>query len=297
MTFMRKLLDKLNLSNIEANKVSQITPKYIAGMDWTQDSDKSIVDAKGAYDLTRFSKHESDTIFHVLNTVSRKYPQEYQSLGLANESSAIKYKARYVLFEIVILKYGQSDNPMDKFAVAVAYQSKGAHYRDMAIQYFEESIDSLSPAFLQQFVYLMPLGVFNSFSKLYEQAHEYDKAIYYTREAEKYCSTKNSYYDNHVKELLEKKSKDIKPRQMKMSDKQRQFEIDVTNAAKYFIEHDSAPLGLLEIPREKEMPQTVKSTKPKRVKREMTNYDIERFAVECNALLAKEDKAERYNNQ
>lgn len=287
MTFIKHILDRLKLQDTKDKEVISIVPKYIAGMDWTQDSDKSIVDDKGTYDLTRFSKHESDTIFYVLNTVSRKYPQEYQSLGLVNEISAIKYKARYVLFEIVILKYGQSDNPMDKFAVAVAYQSKGAHYRDMAIRYFEESIDSLYPAFLQQFVYLMPLGVFNSFSKLYEQAHDYDKAIYYTREAEKYCSTENSYYDNHVKELLEKKAKGIKSRQMKILDKHKQFEVDVTNAAKYFIEHDSAPLGLLEIPRENQIARSTESVNRKKIKKEMTDYDLERFAVECNAILEK----------
>ena len=31
-------------------------------------------------------------------------------------------------------------------------------------------------------------------------------------------------------------------------------------------------------------------------KKRMTKYEVERFAVECNAILEKEDKAERYNN-
>lgn len=31
-------------------------------------------------------------------------------------------------------------------------------------------------------------------------------------------------------------------------------------------------------------------------KKRMTKYEIERFAVECNAILEKEDKSERYNN-
>lgn len=31
-------------------------------------------------------------------------------------------------------------------------------------------------------------------------------------------------------------------------------------------------------------------------KKRMTKYEIERFAVECNAILEKEDKTERYKN-
>ena len=296
MTFIKQILDGLKLQSTKDKEVISMTPKYITDMEWVQDSNKSIVNNKGTYDLTKFSKHEADTIWHVLEVVSRKYPKEYQSLGLVNESYPIKYKARYVLFEIVILKYGQSDNPMDKFAVAMSYQSKGAHYRSIAIKYFEESINHLSPAFLQQFISLMPLGVYNIFSKLYEQEHEYDKAIYYTREAERYCDFENSYYDKRISELLEKKSKDAKPRRIKMSDEQKQFEIDVTNAAQYFVDHDFAPSGMLEIPREKQILKETENKKRKGIKRKMSDYDIERFAIECNAILEKDDKEERYNN-
>lgn len=147
MTFIKQILDGLKLQSTKDKKVISMTPKYMTDMEWVQDSNKSIVNNKGTYDLTKFSIHEADTVWHVLDVVSRKYPQEYQSLGIVNESYPIKYKARYVLFEIVILKYGQSDNPMDKFAVAMSYQSKGAHYRSIAIKYFEESINHLYRAF------------------------------------------------------------------------------------------------------------------------------------------------------
>lgn len=154
MTFFGKLLDKFKLkSTREQEYYNDIhIPKYCTDLNWTQDSNQSIT-TNGKYDLNIFSRHEANTIYHVLNVVKEKYPIEYQSIGLANESSAIKYKARYVLFEIVILLYEHSKKPIDQFAVAVAYQSKGAHFRKIAIKYFEESIIYLEPEILHDFLF------------------------------------------------------------------------------------------------------------------------------------------------
>lgn len=211
-------------------------PKYITDMTWSQDSSQSLT-KNGSYDLRQFSKHETDTIKHVLKIVKQKYPEKYRSLGLANESYIIKYKPRYILYEIIILKYSQSYSFVDKFAVALAYESKGAIYRKEAIKYFEESEKYISPKIMDDFISYMPLHVYTMFAKLYEQEHDFDKAIYYTKIAQKYGDPKNPYFDTHINELLQKSEKGVRKYSKKISDERIEFEKDVTNSAKLFLQY------------------------------------------------------------
>lgn len=211
-------------------------PKYITEMEWEQDLNESVLKNE-KYDLKNFSKHESDTIKHVLDVVKNKYPNEYYSLGLANESYTIKYKPRYVLYEIIILKYSKSNSFIDKFAVSLAYESKGAFYRKNAIAYFEESEHYITPSLMDDFVSYMPLHVYTMFSKLYEQEHDYEKAISLTKMAKKYGDPKNPYFDIHINELIEKKLKIPKKRKTSISQDQINFENEVTNAAQYFLQY------------------------------------------------------------
>lgn len=242
MSMFDELFDIFKLENRESQE-SQIShwndrhvPKYIADMTWSQDSNQSLT-KNGSYDLKNFSKHEIDTIKHVLKIVKQKYPKSYRSLGLANESSIIKYKPRYILYELIILKYGQSDNFIDKFAVALAYESKGAAYRKDAIKYFEESEKHVSPKIMNNFISYMPLCVYTMFAKLYEQEHDFDKAIYYTKIAKNYGDSDNPYFDTHINELSQKKKKVVSKRTRKISAERIEFEKDVTNSAKLFLKY------------------------------------------------------------
>lgn len=240
MKLFEKLLDifklesKENLEHQGHYWNDKHIPKYITDMTWTQDSDQSLT-KNGVYDLKNFSKHEVDTIKHVLDVVKRKYPESYHSLGLANESYTIKYKPRYILYEIIILKYSQSDSFIDKFAVALAYESKGAIYRQHAIKYFEESEKYISPKIMDDFISYMPLHVYTMFAKLYEQEHDFDKAIYYTKLAQKYGDPDNPYFNIHKNELLQKSAKGAQKRNRKISTERIEFEQDVTNSAKLFL--------------------------------------------------------------
>jgi hypothetical protein len=65
----------------------------------------------------------------------------------------------------------------DLFAVSIAYESKGAFFRKEAIDYFEKSEQYISPRFMREFLSYMPLHVYTMFSKLYEQEHNYQRAI------------------------------------------------------------------------------------------------------------------------
>ena len=285
MTFMRKILNALKIK--DENEINHwndnCIPKYCTDISWIQDSDLSIITEDGRYDLTRFSAHEADTIRHVFDVVKEKYPQEYQSIGLASESYPIKYKPRYVLFESIILLYADSDNPVDNFAVSLAYESKGAYFRKQAIEYFEKSEPYINTDFMRDFVSYMPLHVYTMFAKLYEQEHEYEKAIYYTEKARNWSSLGNDYFDRHIDELLEKQRTVAPPRKMNMSERQRKFEENVTAAAKYFL-GNSDHLPEMEI------------QKSKKAVKKSAKIDVERYAAMCNAFLEHQDEMEKYKN-
>ncbi len=232
MNIFEKIFNSIKPKNTTFPKV--YIPKYIPDDSWEQDESKSIV-SNGKYDLKNFSNHEADTIKHVLNVVKTKYPVEYRSMGIVNESWIIKYKPRYVLFEIAILMYKSSTNPIDLFAVSIAYESKGAFFRKEAIDYFERSEPYISPDFMRDFLSCIPLRVYTMFSKLYEQEHNYQRAIELMKIAKTFGDSSNPNFDIHIIKLMEKAAKNPKKRNIKISETQAKFENDVTEAAKYFL--------------------------------------------------------------
>ena len=189
--------------------------------------------------MTHFSFHEASIVTRVWNTVQVKYPPEYKSIGLANESYAIKYKPRYILFEMIILAFSQSQNPIDLFAVSLAYSTKGAFYRNKALLYFEKSQKYITPQFMNNFLSYMPLNVYITFSKLYEQEHLYSQAIYYAKLAEKFSDIYTS--NDRVSQLKEKEKRNPAKRTSHMSTAQIEFEKDVSTAADFFLKNNFLP--------------------------------------------------------
>ena len=131
--------------------------------------------------------------------------------------------------------YNESLNPVDKFACAIAYESKGALYRRNALNKFEECINYISPAFMQQFMSLSPLHIYMMLSRLYEKEHEYDSAILYAKLAKKYGDIDNINFDKRINELIETQSRNPCKRKHKPSKETLEFESDIESAAKYFI--------------------------------------------------------------
>ncbi|MFR7946590.1 hypothetical protein [Sellimonas intestinalis] len=203
MKVIQNFLDSLKMESTKIAEIKNTIPKYMSDMEWYQDSEQSIV-TDGRYDLKRFSKHEADTVYHVINVIREKYHKELRSMGFANESYPIKYKPRYVLWEILVQLYENSSEPIDMFACALAYEAKGALFREKALQKFEKSINYITPEFMQQFISYMPLNVYIKFSRLYESNHEYEKAILYTELGHKYGDRDNPYFDNRIAELKDK---------------------------------------------------------------------------------------------
>lgn len=273
MSIMSRLLNIMKMKE-EHPELEQVT-KYGGRMSWEQDSDESIT-INGLYDLKNFSKHESDTVKYVVNYVKYHYPEEHQAMGLANEGYGIKYKPRYIIHEIIIQKYQDSQSPYDRFPVGLAYATKGGYFVRNALQYFENCMDTITPEFMDKFISYTPLCTYGIISKLYEHEHEYKNAIYYTELQKEYGDPDNPYFDTRISEL-EQKQKNWKPkRNLRMSERQVTFEKDVVSATKMFLESSILPTR-------------------KSLSKEMPKYDLERFMVACNAQMAHDDEMERYN--
>lgn len=199
----------------------------------SQNSDESIT-KDGVYDLTRFSKHESDIVQIVLNNVMEDYPRKLRSIGLCNEAHGILYKPRYVLFETIVQVFGDSQYYVDLFAVALAYAEKGSGYREKAIRYFEEAEPYLTEDFLNTFLCCQPLSVYTKFSKIYESEHKYKKAIELNRLSRIYSPESNYLIEREL--ILQKKLEDNKPKRVrKPNSHDLEFETNVEKAARYFV--------------------------------------------------------------
>ena len=280
-------LFKLESTYQQENQLDMHVPAYAPNF-YHQNSSLSIT-SKNGYDLTRFSSHEVNTIKYVWDTVLKKYPTEYQSIGLANESYCILYKPRYILFEILIILFSQSENPIDMFAISLAYASKGYYFTQQALDYFEKSEKYITSDFLKDFISYLPLHVYTMFSTLYEQEHLYERAIYFTKLAKRFGEPSNPFFDDRIRSLKEHALHDFPKPNRRMSNRQKQFEENVTKAATYFIINKNLPT---------EMNTTAHTFKahPK-VKPPLSPTQLNEYAIMCNAALDHEDEMRQYDNE
>lgn len=201
-----------------------------------QDSSQSIIDGSGKYDLTRFSLHESEIVRQVLLATQDKYPKKFRALGLVNESYPIKYKPRYVLFEIAVISYCKSLSQEDQIAVGFAYSQKGAKFREKAISYYEQSIDSVSFRTLDMFASLSAFGTYLNLSGLYEKEKQYESSEKWLKKAIARGGGNTKYLICKLKEIKSKENEPKKKtRKTKESEASIDFEKKTHSAAIYFI--------------------------------------------------------------
>lgn len=201
-----------------------------------QDSSQSIIDGSGKYDLTRFSMHESEIVRQVLFTAKNKYPKELRALGLVNESYPIKYKPRYVLFEIAVVSYCKSSRPEDHIAVGFAYLQKGAQFREKAISHYERSIDFVSFQTLDMFASLSALGTYLNLSGLYEKEKRYIDAGKWIKKAIARGGGNTEYFVQKLETIKAKENTPQKKRRKaKVSEDSMDFERKTYSAAIYFM--------------------------------------------------------------
>lgn len=203
---------------------------------YLQDSEKSILTPNNHYDLTRFSAHEESVIKQAVNNVKRKYPEKYSAIGLANESYVIVYKPRYILFEMIVIKYKESKNPLDLVAVSFAYESKGAFYRKDAIKYYETVKDRISYKELDKFASVSAFSYLIKIAEAYEKEHEYDKAIECLKILIKLKTGNIKYFRDKINALQEKRAENKPKRKSRMPDSHALFEEQVHVAAEKYID-------------------------------------------------------------
>ena len=69
MTLIGDILNIIKPNSINRSKARNKAPKYFSDIDWIQDSSQSTTTSDGRYDLKHFSKHETDTINHIVRKI------------------------------------------------------------------------------------------------------------------------------------------------------------------------------------------------------------------------------------
>ncbi len=179
-----------------------IYPEY-----YPQNSAESICTANGLYDFDILSVSEIALIIDVLKVAfSKKYPKRLRGLGLLNECYTISYKERYILMALIIELFTNSNSPYNALAVAEAYRSEGAAYREQAIQRYEYFINKAN--LLQRSMVNSTFSLFNNrliyhnLSELYEKEHNLYRALKYAELAEKHNKDFLPLYPVHVSKIL-----------------------------------------------------------------------------------------------
>ncbi|MBE6801661.1 MAG: hypothetical protein E7530_02100 [Ruminococcaceae bacterium] len=181
--------------------------KYIYPEYYPQNSAESVCTSDGLYNFEKLSTREVALVIDVLKVAfSKKYPKRLRGLGLLNECYTITYKERYILMTLIIELFTNSDNPYNALAVAEAYRSKGAAYREQAIQKYEYFINKAN--LLQKGKVSSTFNLFNdsfiyhNLAELYEKEHNLYRALKYAELAEKHNRDFLPLYPIHISNIL-----------------------------------------------------------------------------------------------
>lgn len=212
--------------------------KYIYPEYYPQNSAESTCTTNGLYDFENLSANEAVLIVDVLKVAfSNKYPKRLRGLGLLNECYTITYKERYILMTLIIELFTNSDNPFDALAVAEAYRSKGATFREQAVQKYEYFINKAN--LLQRNTVNSTFNLFNdrliyhNLSELYEKEHNLYRALKYAELAEKHNRDFLPLYPVHISNILLKiePTKAVRYLECIIANKKYEAHISVLNKA------------------------------------------------------------------
>lgn len=141
----------------------------------------------GRYDPSQLTADERDTILAVLHRTEEKYSPRHRAIGLAVESQPVLYKERYILHDIIILRYNESKKPLDRLAVGLAYSTKGAYYRSQAIDYLADAVPKLKRKDFYLLSKSFPLwSIYDKLADLCEGEALLDDALKYSKLAADY---------------------------------------------------------------------------------------------------------------
>ncbi len=237
--------------------------------------DKDLMSKDGYYCFDNLTIEESNQLKLLIQTAIKN--GELASLSLIENSLiAYLYRNKYLIEQIIIEKYSNSDSLYDNLAVGLAYKEKGAAYREQAIHYIEAFINkandtdwnNIKKVNNEEFKKAKILYIL---SELFEKEHFWDKAYEYAVKAKKASRSKNINYDrvgdvlvkidinkaveyyekeankespfkemyqNKLEKAIEKQKKNYKykPRKVK-TDYNKNFEDGLKNASLKFLEY------------------------------------------------------------
>ncbi len=144
------------------------------------------LDSNGDYDFTVLTEDERNYVQVTIDYANSLYDEKHVAIGIMHISKLAVLKPSYIINYYVMLKYADSDNPLDIVAVAVAYSKMGAQYRSQAImylkKYFENSCDLSIPDsdgyfFDEPFLHKQLALLYEKEYQLQEAVSEWEKAI------------------------------------------------------------------------------------------------------------------------
>ena len=117
----------------------------------------------------------------------------------------------------------------------------------------------------------------------------YERAIYFTKLAKRFGEPSNPFFDDRILSLKEHALHDFPKPNRRMSNRQKQFEENVTKAATYFIMNKNLPT---------EMNTTAHTFKPRpKAKPSLSPTQLNEYAIMCNAALDHEEEMRQYDNE
>ena len=181
---------------------------------FSQDSSRSLRTADGEYDFEHFSDHEIEVIVSVIRTAkSCKYASELKGIGLANEAYSIVYKPHYILDEIIIQKYKDSDSPFDLLAVGEAYNNQGARAYREALEYllrYDREATQEQKDTAQEYLMVAREPSFSiQIALLYEKVGDFQNALAYAMRAMELDESSYHYTYSLVGEIYRKINPEI----------------------------------------------------------------------------------------
>lgn len=127
------------------------------------------------YQFDTINEDEQNLIMKIIKMSNKA---DIKSLEFYSLSNNVIYKCRYILFELMVLKYKDSPLLYDQLVTGLAYKEKGAFYRPAAIEYIQNYVDKANNEDWFRVNQLIPKSsILLILSELYEKEYDFTSAL------------------------------------------------------------------------------------------------------------------------
>lgn len=129
----------------------------------------------GYYQFDTIDKDEQNLIMQIIKKSNKA---DIKSLEFYSLSNSIIYKCRYILFELMVIKYKDSPLLYDQLVTGLAYKEKGAFYRPAAIEHIQNYVDKANNEdWFRVNQFIPKSSVLLILSELYEKEYDFTSAL------------------------------------------------------------------------------------------------------------------------